>query len=515
MHAGLVRHWARLILCSLAAALLVQIPMAYGQPAGEMNVALHFTMSPTWFDPAETPGIITPFLMLYAIHDALVKPMPEGPMTPSLAESWTMSEDGRIYEFRLRQGLTFHNGDPFTAEDVKFSFQRYKGSGAKEMQGRVQDVEIVDPHRVRFHLKDPWPDFMTFYGTPATGAAWIVSKKYLEQVGDEGFKRHPIGLGPYKFVSSQPGVDLVVEAYDKHWRKVPHVKKITFRSVPEDSTRIAMLKRGEADIAYGIFGALAEEVQADKRLKLVATVLDCPFWLDFTEQWDPKSPWADTRVRLAANYALDRKAISEAESLGHAPASGSIIPMNNEFAVKFEPYPYDPKKAMQLLKEAGYAQGFDSGEIFANPPYGGLAEAVANYFTAVGIRSKVRVVERSAYYAGIRELKWRGVLVLGSCAYGNAATRIDAFVVSGRPGVYGGYPDIDEMARQQAVELDRAKREAILADIQRLMHERVMHGPIWELAFLNGVGARVEVSGFGLIRAFTYTAPYEDIRLKP
>ena len=117
-------------------------------------------------------------------------------MGPSLAESWKESADGQTYEFKLRPGLKFHNGDPLTTEDVKFSFERYKGAGAKELQARVREVEIVDPLIVRFHLKEPWPDFMTFYGTTATAAGIVVPKKYLTQVGDDGFKKHPIGAGP-------------------------------------------------------------------------------------------------------------------------------------------------------------------------------------------------------------------------------------------------------------------------------------------------------------------------------
>ena len=143
--------------------------------------------------------------MLYATHDALVKPMPGQPMAPSLAESWTVSADQRVYELKLREGLKFHNGDPFTAEVVKFSFQRSKGA---RILKEVRDVEIVGPYRVRFHLLEPFPDFMAVYGTLATGAAWIVPKKYVEQVGIEGFKKQPIGLGPYKFVSHTPVLEL-------------------------------------------------------------------------------------------------------------------------------------------------------------------------------------------------------------------------------------------------------------------------------------------------------------------
>src|SRR6266851_2831159 len=141
-----------------------------------------------------------------ALHDALVKPMPEKTMAPSLAESWSTSPDGLVYEFVLRKGATFHNGEAVTADDVKFSFERYRGISAKALKEEVAAVETPDPRRVRFRLKQPWPDFMAFYGTPATGAAWIVPRKYVEKVGEDGFKKAPVGAGPYKFVSFTPGV---------------------------------------------------------------------------------------------------------------------------------------------------------------------------------------------------------------------------------------------------------------------------------------------------------------------
>ena len=197
---------------------------AQAKPEGEMRWALYVTVPPLWFDPAEVVGVITPFWVLYALHDALVKPMPGNLMAPSLAESWTLSADQRVYEFKLREGLKFHNGDPFTAEDVKFSFHRVKG--AKTLHEKVREVAVVDPYRVRFVLTEPWPDFMAFYGTLATGAGWVVPKKYIEQVGNEGFKKHPIGLGPYKFVSHTPGIDLVMEAFEGYWRKTPQVKRL-------------------------------------------------------------------------------------------------------------------------------------------------------------------------------------------------------------------------------------------------------------------------------------------------
>jgi peptide/nickel transport system substrate-binding protein len=169
--------------------------------------------------------------------------------------------------------VKFHNGDVMTAEDVKFSFERYRGAAAKTLKAKVARVEVVDPHRVRFVLKERWPDFLTFYATPATGAAWIVPRKYLEKVGDEGFKKAPVGAGPYRFVAFRPGVELTLEAHEQYWRKTPSVKTLVFRVIPDESTRLAALKRGEVDIAYSITGPLAEEVKRTPGLTLKPTYI--------------------------------------------------------------------------------------------------------------------------------------------------------------------------------------------------------------------------------------------------
>ena len=313
-------RWRLLLGIGLALLLVcsVHVGAAATKPAGQMTHAIHFTIAPTFYEPAETAGI-TSFLFLYALHDALVKSMPGNPQAPSLAESWSETEDGLTYEFKLRQGVTFHNGDPLTAEDVKFSLERYRGTGAVLFKEKLKAVEIVDPHLVRIHLKEPWPDFMTYLGTPATSLGWIVPKKYLERVGDDGFKKHPIGAGPYKFVSQREGIELVLEAYEGYWRKTPHVKTLIMRSIPEDSTRLAMLKTGEADIAYAMMGSTAEEVKRDPKLKLAYSEGQGIFFIYFNEQGDPKSSWHDLRVRQALNYAIDRQALSEQQTLQQFP----------------------------------------------------------------------------------------------------------------------------------------------------------------------------------------------------
>ena len=260
---------------SLLIAVLVVMALSAASPAlaapdGTLTIGVHVTLVSRWLDPAETEALITPFMVLYALHDALVKPMPAGITTPSLAESWTVSKDGTIYEFFLRKGARFHNGDPVTAEDVKFSFERYKGSGAKILKEKVKEVQVAAPNRVRFVLKEQWQEFMSFYGTSATGAGWIVPKKYIEKVGEDGFKKAPVGAGPYKFVSFNPGLELVVEAVPDYWRKAPQVKRIVMRSIPDETTRAAAVRTGEVDLAYLFGGAIAGELRRTPGIKVVA-----------------------------------------------------------------------------------------------------------------------------------------------------------------------------------------------------------------------------------------------------
>ena len=481
---------------------------------GTLTWGVHVTLAARWLDPQETEGVITPFMVLYALHDALVKPMPGSMNTPSLAESWSASKDALTYEFVLRKGVKFHNGDPVTAEDVKFSFERYKGSAAAVLKAKVREIQIVDPGRVRFHLNEPWPDFMTFYGTSASGAGWIVPKKYVEKVGDDGFKRAPIGAGPYKFVSFNPGVELVMEAFDGYWRKKPSVQRLVFRSITDEATRAAALKRGDVDIAYLFAGPIAAELHRTPGLRLVAPLLSGVFWLDFLDQWDPKSPWHDKRVRQAASLAIDRAAINQAELLGLGKIHGNWIPPQFEFALTLPPPAYDPTKAKALLAEAGYPHGFDAGDFHPFPPYDSMGEAVANYLQAVGIRTHLRTMERAAFLTAMREKTIKGVMINITGAAGNAATRLEAYVA--KSGIYsrGVVPEIEDLLQRQAREPDPRVRQALLHQAQKLVIDHALYAPIYQLAFIWGLGPRVEEPAADLIKMHAYSAPYEDVRLK-
>jgi peptide/nickel transport system substrate-binding protein len=306
----------------------------------------------------------------------------------------------------------------------------------------------------------------------------------------------------------------VLEAFDQYWRKAPNVKRVVLKSIPDEATRLAALKRGEVDIAYAIRGALAEDLRRTPGLTLKPNVGLATHWVNFTEQWDPKSPWHDRRVRLAANHAIDRQAINEADALGHARIIWSIVPSSFDFYWQSPGYGYDPAKAKQLLAEAGYGNGFDAGDYFCDAAITNIGEPVVNYLNAAGIRVKLRPIERAAFFKGYAEKKYKGLIHGASGAFGNAATRIDAFIVGGGTYAYGSYADIDGLFREQATELDPRRRAATLERIQQLIHEKAIVAPIYLNAGMNGIGPRVGESGIGAIAGFLWSAPYEDLKLK-
>jgi peptide/nickel transport system substrate-binding protein len=285
--------------------------------------------------------------------------------------------------------------------------------------------------------------------------------------------------------------------------------------IPDEATRLAALKRGEIDIAYSIRGELAGELVQTPGLSLKPVVVQGVFCVYFVDQWDPKSPWHDVRVRRAANLAIDRKTINDALTMGYSHVTGNpFVPDMFEFYWQPPAPVYDPAQAKQLLGAAGYPNGFDAGFYNCDSSYANIAEAVVNNWGEVGIRIKLRPMERAAFIKANAEKQYKNVVQAGPAAFGNAATRLETHAVTGGTFTYGSYPDLDALFQQQAGELDYKRREQILHQMQQIVHERAIYAPIWQLAFINGVGPRVAESGFGRIPGFPYTAPFEELALK-
>ena len=279
-------------------------------PKGKMVLAWHTNIAARWLDPQQHDGTATPDNFLNGLHDGLIKNSGQQKYDHlALAERDDFAEDAKSATFYLRQGTKFHDGTPVTPQDVKWSFEHYRGAWAKVLHDRTQGVEIVDDHTIRFHFNEPFLDFPILMGTSnVCGAAWVVPQKYYEKVGQDGFSQKPIGAGPYRLMSQQPGVRLDFEAFDDYYRPV-HVKNFTMIAVPEAATRVAMLERGEADIMYFVPGELIARVKSNPKLML-APVVSANWWLEFPGFQDPKSPFHDIRVRQAISLAIDRDAMN-------------------------------------------------------------------------------------------------------------------------------------------------------------------------------------------------------------
>lgn len=475
--------------------------------------AVHLSPTNLFFDPGITPGTGAPLMIQYALHDALIRPVRDETTALSLAESMEEAEDGLSYTFTLREGLKFQNGEPLTAEDAKFSFDRYKGANAELIRKFVKDAEVLDERTIRYNLSEPWPDFLTIFGTPASGVAWVVPKDYIEEVGEDAFKNNPIGAGPYRIKKFSPGSEIEFEASEHYWRKTPEVPHLVMRMVPDASTRLAAVQNGEVDFTYGVQGDLVRKAQADPNLRVVSATLSVTNFAIFASQYDSASPWSDIRIRQAANLALDRAGMNEVAYAGLATVSSSIIPHIMDFYWAAPAIPYDPEAAVALLAEAGYPSGFDGGEIFASSD-DDLAEFVQANLAAVGINMRLNTAERASQLQRMMEKKLTGIVLIASSAPGNAAIRLQQFVDSHGSLSYIHDESLDAAIEEQARILDPAERAAKLDAIQKRIYDESLFMPIIESAYPVVIGPRVDFDGVNGIPGSPYTTPYEDLTLK-
>src|SRR3989442_6247956 len=348
-----------LMLVALASTAALLSSPAGAAAKGKLVLAWHAGLASRWLDPKEHVGTATRDNFLTALHDALIKN--QGTQLYdhlALAEKFTLAADAKSATFILRKGTKFHNGEPVTPQDVKWSYESYRGAKADVFKKKTERVEIVDDRTVRFVFKEPFLDFAILFGTAnVAGPGWVVPEKYYKQVGPDGFKQKPIGAGPYKLVRQEPGVKVEMEAFDGYYRPV-NVKQLVMVSVPEAATRVAMLERGEADIIYFVPGELINKVGELPGVTL-APVLSGSSWLEFPGFQDPKNPFHDKRVREAVSLAIDRRAHHPAGEGGLGKPTGNWINNDVQYGIEWPEVPTNVERAKLLLREAGYPNGFD------------------------------------------------------------------------------------------------------------------------------------------------------------
>jgi peptide/nickel transport system substrate-binding protein len=513
----------------VAGALLVSVaqqataPAAKVVPKGKITLAWHAGLASRWLDPQEHDGTATPDNFLTALHDALIKNHREQLFDhPALAERFEFATDAKSATFWLRPGIKFHNGEPVTAEDVKFSFENYRGAKADVLKGKTERVEIVDQRTVKFYFKEPFLDFPLIFGTAnVSGAAWVVPAKYYQQVGADRFKQKPIGAGPYKLVNQEAGSKLEFEAFTDYYRPV-HIKQFVMVSVQEPTTRVAMLERGEADIIYSVPGELIERVKNNPKLTL-APVLSGSWWLEFPGFQDPKNPFHDKRVRQAVSLALDRRGINEAESGGMGKVHGNWINDDVQYAIEWPEFERDLEQAKRLMQEAGYANGFDVDWLTPVPAFYSRGERVIAQLREIGIRAKLQAMERGAFLqklqGGLKD--WPGVQIIFNAARigGSWSNWYEAYFKC------GGFnsrdricvQDLDAKFARYEASVDPAERQKLAEEIQRGILENLYLVPVFRHAFVNAFGPKIAAQTWkDIFPTITtgYAYPWEDIRLK-
>ena len=492
-------------------------------PKGKMVLAWHTNIAARWLDPQQHDGTATPDNFIMALHDAMIKNYKKQKFDHlALARNYQFAEDAKSCTFTLRPGTKFHDGSPVTPQDAKWSFEHYHGAWAEVLHNQNDGIEITGDNTVRFHFKKPFLDFPILLGTAnICGAGWILPAKYYEKAGQDGFMQKPIGAGPYRLVSQQPGIQLDFEAFDGYYTPI-HVKNLTMKSVPEAATRVAMLERGEADIIYFVPGELIERVKNNPKLRL-APVVSGNWWIEFPGFQDPKSPFHDKRVREAISLAIDRDAMNQAECGGMGVVDGNWINDDVEYGLEWPKWPHDVAKAKKLMAEAGYPNGFHVDWVTPVPDYYSRGERIVSQLQAIGIRTRNQVLERGVFLKRMQggRKAWPGVqIILNAARIGgtwsnwyNAMFKCDGF----QSRDFFCVKDLDDKFAQYLTSADPKEREKLANGIQKEMLENYYVVPVFRHAFMNAIGPRIEAKTWqDVFPTITtgYAYPWEEIQLK-
>lgn len=484
------------------------MPQATGPrvPQGALTVALSSLGTESMLPP---DGNGSDMVIWDDLYDYLLYADPKSlKLGPGLATTWTASADARTYTFKLRDDVQFHNGDRFSSADVKFSMEQMIAPAAKNpaasfLRQWIDTIDTPDATTVIFHLKVPTIQF------PPTVSnllqAPIMPKAYIEKVGVQVAREHPVGTGPFKFVERKTGEYVRLEALDQHWRQVPYFKTVELRLVREATTRLALLQTGEADIIDIEPEQKPDVVSAGSTVKGIPNTFAMGLmfgglYRQDRPQFDPKNPLLKKEVREALNYAIDRDALAKQVWRGEAVplAAYPFLPGQPGYDSSLKPYPYDPAKARQLLAQAGYANGFDlklwDVKLASMPGMANAAIAVSSFWNAVGVRSTIQTYDSAAALALLRDRKASGAVDNEFRAWKAQDPGYYLNVHFSSAGVLGGAedPGLEAISAKVAAETDPAKYAELLKEANHYIYDQFLCVPM-VIASLNfGVGKRVD-----------------------
>jgi len=462
------------------------------QTALSKGVVAAFSLEGQTLDPAKysSGGDLWYISQMF---EQLIHPTPDGELRNWLAESWSLARDGEpVIEVTIREGVKFHNGEALTSEDFQFAYQRLSDPNTSRWshyQAQVERFEVVDDHRFRIHFKQPDAAYIA-----GNLQLYAMPKDYFERVGPEEFAAAPVGTGPWKFVSRRPGEELRLEAFDAYWNdrhRPGRVEKLTIKIIPENATRVAALRRGEVDWIDSVPPVMVAEVEQLADIETASLSSISNMFINFPTH-DESTPFSDVRVRKAIAHAVDIDAIIEHVLFGQGERYVQVAEGSLGYDPDLDPYAYDPKKARELLRAAGYPNGFATPCYVLNTPRAPMTkevgEVVVAYLGQVGIRCQVRLLEYGAWLnLGRRATSPELDGVLTNWLWGHGIPGDPTLAWMGHLHSYvegegwGSYsydddPKADRMVERLSRTMDTAERDALARKIARYKHENVLGG---------------------------------------